>query len=120
MTINRAGSSTETVGSLPLTTRNAGLEDLANILREQQARKVDVVVPATSVRADRADWVVEGAAPEITADGVTAADGRFRPTTVKIGRLLHRDHSTVHHGVRSWESRMVVDRTRQQWQEGAA
>ena len=37
----------------------------------------------------------------------------------RIGRLLHRDHSTIIHGVRSWVGRSAMDRARQQWQVSA-
>lgn len=56
--------------------RNADLMDLAAILREQHARKLDVVLPAASIRAEEALLIVDG--------GVShpAASGRFRPTAV--------------------------------------
>ena len=38
--------------------RNATLEDLAALLRDQQARKVDIVAPAAAIRADGARLVV--------------------------------------------------------------
>lgn len=37
----------------------------------------------------------------------------------KIGRLLHRDHSTIYAGVQRWEGRSAVERARERWQ-GAA
>ncbi len=40
-------------GTPRLTTRNATLQDLAALLQDQQARKVDVVAAATAIRADR-------------------------------------------------------------------
>ena len=81
-TPTRAASSTEHVGDLPLTTRHANLGDLATILKDQQARKVDVVAPAPSIRSEHGTWIVKGAEPELTADGVTDTDGRYRPTAV--------------------------------------
>jgi hypothetical protein len=40
--------------------RNATLDDLAALLRDQQARKVDIVAPATAIRARGAQLVVDG------------------------------------------------------------
>jgi len=37
----------------PLGARNATLADLARLLREQQARKVDIVAPAAAIRRPR-------------------------------------------------------------------
>lgn len=68
--------------SLTTTTRNASLEDLAALLKDQHARKVDVVAPATMVRSDDGVIVVSGADAQITDDGVTTVDGRYLPTAV--------------------------------------
>lgn len=81
-TPDRAPARTERVGDLPLTTRNASLGDLAEILKDQQARKVDVVAPASAVRSEGGVWHVKGADPVLTADGVTASAGAYRPTSV--------------------------------------
>ncbi len=54
---------TDNSGELALTTRNAPVEDLVALLRGQQARKVDVVAPASAIRA---------------TDGLPGA-GRHRP-----------------------------------------
>ena len=40
--------------------RNASLADLAALLRDQQARKVDVVAPASAIRARAGQLVVSG------------------------------------------------------------
>jgi hypothetical protein len=63
-------------------TRNAGLEDLVALLREQHARKIDMVVPASAIRAEEGLIRVRGAEPVITEDGVAPADGLYRPTEV--------------------------------------
>lgn len=65
-----------------LTTRNADLADLASLLQDQHARKVDLVVPAGSIRARGANLVVSGADPVIEDDGVTDPNGEYRPTKV--------------------------------------
>jgi hypothetical protein len=63
-------------------TRNATLSDLADLLKDQQARKVDMVVPATRLRADDGIIHVVGLDAIITDDGVTQVDGTYRPTSV--------------------------------------
>jgi hypothetical protein len=62
--------------------RNATLEDLAALLRDQQARKVDIVAPAAAVRARGARLVVEQAEPVLGPDGVTMTSGAYAPTEV--------------------------------------
>ena len=81
-TPQRAPRNIEHHGDLPLRARNATLEDLAAMLKDQQARKVDVVAPATAVRSEGGTWVVDGTEPTLTADGVTASAGRYTPTGV--------------------------------------
>jgi len=66
----------------PLGARNATLADLAALLRDQQARKVDIVAPAAAVRVESARLVVEGTAPVIGPDGVTMTTGAYTPTDV--------------------------------------
>ncbi len=64
------------------TTRNATLPDLVEILRTQHARKLDVVTPASQIRARGGLVIVEGSEPVLSADGVTSADGQYLPTAV--------------------------------------
>lgn len=64
------------------TTRNADLTDLLTLLREQHARKVDVVAPATTIRAENGRLIIAGAEATITEDGVTTSDGTYVPTAV--------------------------------------
>lgn len=61
-------------------TRNASLEDLVAILKDQGARKLDIVTPASQVRAREGNFVVKGVDPQISADGVTDVNGAYRPT----------------------------------------
>ncbi len=62
--------------------RNATLEDLAALLRDQQARKVDIVAPAAAIRADGARLVVRETEPVLGPDGVTMTAGAYAPTDV--------------------------------------
>lgn len=63
-------------------TRNATLNDLVAILKDENARKLDVVVPATSIRSKDGQLIVTGAEQQITEDGVTTVDGTYIPTVV--------------------------------------
>ena len=76
--------------SATLTTRNATLGDLAEILKDQHARKLDVVAPATSIEADNGRIKVAGTEPILGPDGVTRADGIYRPTTVAVEGLASK------------------------------
>lgn len=67
---------------MQLTTRNASLADLAALLTDQHTRKLDMIVPAGKLRSEQGVLVVEGAEPVIEDQGVTPADGRYRPTTI--------------------------------------
>lgn len=64
----------------PMGTRNATLADLATLLREQQARKVDIVAPA--IHARRGELAVDDTAPVMGPDGVTMTAGSYAPTEV--------------------------------------
>lgn len=63
-------------------TRNATLADLAVLLQDRQARKVDVVATAPAFRSHGGVIVVDGTEPILTDDGVTSADGHYRPTQI--------------------------------------
>jgi hypothetical protein len=68
--------------SIALTTRNATLADLAALLRDQQARKVDVVAHARAIRAEGGRLILDGTDPQLTAEGVTMTRGAYTPTEV--------------------------------------
>ena len=68
-----------------LTTRNATIDDLVALLRDQQARKVDVVASASSVRAEGRCLVLDGTMPLLAPGGVQHRD-RLRP----VGPGRHR------------------------------
>jgi len=70
--------------------RNATLADLVPLLRDRQARKIDVVVPARTLRADKGDLIVRGGGVELSEDGVTTVDGRYTPTSSCDGDIAAR------------------------------
>jgi hypothetical protein len=72
------------------TTRNATLQDLVALLKDHQSRKIDMVIPANTLRANQANLIVEGAGQEITEDGVTTVDGIYRPTDVADEGLANK------------------------------
>jgi hypothetical protein len=63
-------------------TRNATLADLVAMLSDQHTRKLDMVVPASQLRAEGGNLVVANAEAQISAEGVTSIDGVYRPTDV--------------------------------------
>lgn len=66
--------------SVDLTTRNATLNDLAAMLKDQHGRQLDVVTPATQIRAENGRIILAGTEAQITEDGVTPTDGIYVPT----------------------------------------
>jgi hypothetical protein len=68
------------MSAVQLEARNATAQDLVKILNEQQAHKLDVVVPALNMRAQNGLIQVKGA--EISEDGVTSLNGTYRPTEI--------------------------------------
>ena len=73
---------TADISAAPSGARNVTLAGLAALLRDQQARKVDVVAPATAIHAHGGQLVVEDAAPVLGPDGVTMTTGVYTPTDV--------------------------------------
>ncbi len=71
-------------------TRNASLADLAAVLTDEQARKIDVVAPLSALSARNGVIEVAGAEPVITMDGVTDSAGRYNPTSVFDGQLAEQ------------------------------
>lgn len=64
------------------TARNATLADLGKLLTEQQARKLDVVAPASTLRMEHGRLLVTGSDPVLSEDGVTATTGVYDATDV--------------------------------------
>ena len=73
---------TPDTSAAPLGARNATLADLAALLRDQQARKVDIVAPAAAIRAAAGSWSWTSTAPVLGPDGVTMTAGTYTPTDV--------------------------------------
>lgn len=62
--------------------RSANLQDMIDVLREQQTRKIDVVAPASRLKFKDAQLELQGLDLVLGADGVTNPNGRYRPTDV--------------------------------------
>jgi hypothetical protein len=74
-----------------LTTRNASLKDMARLLQDQQANKLDVVVPAGNMRmAGGMLEIDEIGEPTLTPDGVIPATGLFTPTATCDGGIADK------------------------------
>lgn len=70
--------------------RNATLSDLAALLQDQHARKIDVVAPATAIRAKGGLIIVSGTEPTLTDSGVTMTAGTYRPTADFDGHVAEK------------------------------
>lgn len=68
--------------SVATETRHADLTDMVQMLREQHARKVDVVAPASAIAAKDGQISLSGVDPMISEEGVTEVNGLYRPTRV--------------------------------------
>ncbi|PPJ36456.1 DUF932 domain-containing protein [Nocardia nova] len=67
--------------------RQADAGKLLGLLNQQQARKLDVVVPAQQLRIDRGYLLVEGADPHLGEDGVYDLNGLYTLTDSAVGDL---------------------------------
>ncbi|MDH6138524.1 hypothetical protein P3T35_000501 [Kitasatospora sp. GP30] len=76
--------------SLTTPTRHAGLREIADVLRDEQKRKLDVVAPASGIRAEGGRLVIDDTEHELTPDGVTSTPGAFRPTGVAEAGLAEK------------------------------
>jgi len=68
--------------SVQLQARNATPDRLVEILNEQKAHKLDVVVPATHMKSAGGLLVVKDSEAVLSEDGVTTVNGTYRPTDV--------------------------------------
>ncbi|MQY21709.1 hypothetical protein [Nocardia macrotermitis] len=60
--------------------RHTDLPGMVRLLEQQRTAKVDLVVPATAIRAREGSIELSGIAPVLDERGVTAIDGVYRPT----------------------------------------
>lgn len=68
--------------SVQLETRNASILDLRDLLVDQHARKIDVIVPGRRLRAKDGNILLSGMEPVVSMDGVTNPNGTYRPTEI--------------------------------------
>ncbi|WP_280477147.1 hypothetical protein [Nocardia asiatica] len=66
--------------SIASTARHAELGDLVALLNDQQAAKLDVLAPASALRASDGLIELAGVEPVLDDRGVTPVDGLYRPT----------------------------------------
>jgi hypothetical protein len=64
------------------TTRNADLGDLAQLLQQQHARKLDVVAHSSQITAVDGCLLIEGTEAVLSEEGVSSSAGLYRPTAV--------------------------------------
>ncbi|WP_181699027.1 hypothetical protein [Nocardia sp. GTS18] len=67
--------------------RHAELSDLVRLLSHQQAAKVDVVAPASALRARDGFIELSDVGPVVDERGVTLVDGAYRPTAAADSQL---------------------------------
>lgn len=68
-------------------TRGANLQDMVDILREQRARRHDVVVSSDKIKFVESKLVLEGFEPMVDDDGITTVDGIYHPTDIFDGDM---------------------------------
>ncbi|WP_040713375.1 hypothetical protein [Nocardia takedensis] len=66
--------------SIASTVRHTDLGDLVGLLNDQQAAKLDVLAPASALRATDGLIELAGVEPVLDERGFTAVDGLYRPT----------------------------------------
>jgi len=80
-----------TVSDSILTTRNADLGELADLLEEQHARQLDVVAAAGRLCSVGGNLVMAGTGePLLTRDGVTTTDTLLHPTAACDGNIADK------------------------------
>ncbi|MGW5441567.1 hypothetical protein [Nocardia asteroides] len=73
--------------SITSSVRHAELDDLVARLNAQQSAKLDVVAPASALRAHRGQLRLSGVEPVVDERGVTCVDGLYRPTAAAESHL---------------------------------
>lgn len=72
------------------TLRNGDLATIAEMLKTQRTRALDVVAPASAIEADMGRLVVTGTEAVLSEDGVTSADGSYELTSAAEAQLADR------------------------------
>lgn len=104
--------------------RNADIQDLVALLQTQDRQKLDIVVPASSLRLNGGSLELAGLDPIINDAGVTDVSGLYRPTAkvdadlaslfdipVKYVRRLRNDHvGLLDTNINEWADRMTTKR----------
>lgn len=76
---------------MELTARNADLQTLATILKDQEGAKVDAIVPATAITANTDGTVsITGTDPLMDENGVTDMNGTYTLSPVALGHFAER------------------------------
>lgn len=76
---------------MELTARNTDLQTLADMLRDQEAHKVDAIVKAANIRCDNTGQIeIFGTDPLITGDGVTDMNGLYNLSPVALAHFAER------------------------------
>jgi hypothetical protein len=76
---------------MELTARNTDLQSLANLLKDQEAHKVDAIVKATNIRAtDTGQIEIFGTEPLMTDDGVTDMNGVYDLSDTALRHFAER------------------------------
>jgi hypothetical protein len=97
-----------TTMDLPLTVRNADLQELEAMLRHQHHNKLDAVVPARDLRMSGGNLLVDGiGAPAMSLDGLSPTTGRFAPTTTCDGGIADKLGIPVHYLRRMRDERRI-------------
>ena len=101
--------------AVALTTRNADLSSMVELLRTQQAAKTDHVVAASALAAQGGQMLVHGAGrSELSMDGVTTGDLTLAPTrTADNGiadKLTPREQEILEHVLGGETSKQIADK----------
>lgn len=76
---------------MQLTARNADLQTMATMLKEQEAAKVDAIVRATAITANTDGTVsITGTDPLMDENGVTDMNGTYTLSQVALGHFAER------------------------------
>lgn len=105
---------------IPTSARNAGLQDLVEILNVQHLAKHDAVVPAAAIRAQNGTLVIEGMGfgAEI-GEGFEAGPGEFTPTAIMDGQIAGKLDIPVKYLRRMREERIdLYDANVNGWLQG--